>query len=285
VIPQIAFVTAAQMPKPDIETRLLVEELAGLGISAIVVAWTDPIEWSTIPLVVLRSPWDYVDRFTEFLDWAKQVDAATRLINRYEVVRWNAHKSYLLDLQRNGVPVVPMKLLPAKSKINSLGELVDADEIVVKPAVGIGAMGAMRGKADDPAVASHVCTLLDAGDVLVQPFVPSIATTGEASLIYFAGAFSHAIRKQPAAGDYRVQDHHGGTVHEYEPTSRERHVAAAALAAIPGTTLYARFDLVEWRGEPVLMELELIEPELFLRFSRQSVTEFARHLREALGED
>ena len=137
----------------------------------------------------------------------------------------------------------------------------------MKPAIGAGANGAMKARKDDPALARHLADILQSKDALAQPFVPSVAESGEVSLVYFGGRYSHAIRKLPAKGDFRVQNQHGGTLHPHEPTSRELAVGEAALAAAPMPATYARVDLVEWEGNPVVMELEMIEPELFLRRS------------------
>ena len=149
---------------------------------------------------------------------------------------------------------------------------------MVKPAVSIGAIGALRARAADPVCARHVEQLVAEGDVMIQPFVASVAAVGEVSLIYFGGAFSHAIRKQPAPGDFRVQDMYGGTVHAHQPTEAELAVADAVLARTPAPTTYARIDLVEFAGAPALMEAELIEPELFLGATAEAAMNFARVL-------
>jgi glutathione synthase/RimK-type ligase-like ATP-grasp enzyme len=279
--PQIALVTASQMPKPDSETHLLVGALEALNVSTAIVAWDRPTDWSAIPLVVLRTPWGYFRQIDEFLSWARAVNRVTRLLNPYTIVRWNAHKSYLLDLQRKGVPVVPTRLLSAGDDRNSLRDIYSG-EIVVKPAIGAGAFGAMKGGMAEARLVSHIEVLLSAGEVLIQPFVPGIAVTGELSLIFFKGVFSHAVRKLPAKGDFRVQDRHGGTVSNNQPVRLEMESALAALAAAPGATSYARVDLVNWLGSPAVMELELIEPELFLRYDPSANAVFARVLRAEL---
>jgi glutathione synthase/RimK-type ligase-like ATP-grasp enzyme len=272
----IALVTTSNLPKPDPDTGLLADELKRLGASAEIVPWDQPRDWSAYSLVVLRSPWDYPRRMAEFLPWAEGVSERTRLCNSFAVIRWNAHKGYMLDLAAKGVPIVPTRLFRASSAVHAaeLGE----GEMVVKPAIGSGAREALRGRGDDPAVAAHLRTLLAKGDALVQPFVPDVAVAGELSLIYFEGRFSHALRKTPAAGDYRVQELYGGALHSHEPTTREREVAEAALACAPAATLYARVDLVTYGGDPAIMELELIEPELFLRRSTEGLQRFAELL-------
>jgi len=285
ITPEIVLVTAAQMPKPDLDTGLLVEEVGRIGVRAAIVSWDDAIRWADIPLVVLRTPWDYSRRFDAFMEWARQVDQETRLLNPFPLVRWNGHKSYLLELEDRGVPMVPTMLLRAHDP-DALARLceISASELVVKPAIGAGANGAMRARKDDPALARHLGEILQSKDALAQPFVRGVAEAGEVSLVYFDGRYSHAIRKRPAKGDFRVQDQHGGTLHPHEPTAREIAVGSAALAAAPTRTAYARVDLVEWEGNPVVMELEMIEPELFLRRSPEGLQRFAQVLKAALDE-
>jgi glutathione synthase/RimK-type ligase-like ATP-grasp enzyme len=183
----------------------------------------------------------------------------------------------MLDLESTGVPIVPTTLLRRAAQPGLCAQIDIAHdfEIVVKPTVGLNAIGVRRGQAGDPAMLQHVTNLLTTGDVLLQPFVADVTVSGEVSLVYVDGAYSHAVRKQPAASDYRVQDSYGGAVMLHMPAKAEFDVAEAALAAAPEPALYARVDLVQYRGAPVVMELELIEPELFLRYSPQAILPLA----------
>ena len=282
--PEIALVTASHMPKPDLDSGLLVEELARIGVHAAIMPWDDTVQWADVPLVVVRTPWDYSRRFEAFMEWAGRVDRETRLLNPFPLVRWNGHKSYMLDLDAKGVPIVPTTLFRAGDlrAPERLSTIETPGELVVKPAIGAGANGAMKARKDDPALARHLAEILQSKDALAQPFVPGVAESGEVSLVYFGGRYSHAIRKRPARGDFRVQDQHGGTLHPHEPTARELAVGLAALAAAPMPSAYARVDLVEWEGNPVIMELEMIEPELFLRRSAEGLQRFAQVLKTAL---
>jgi RimK-like ATP-grasp domain len=151
-------------------------------------------------------------------------------------------------------------------------------EVVAKPAVSIGAIGALRGASNAVETAQQIRVLARSGDLLVQPFISSVLESGEASLVFFGDTFSHAIRKIPARGEYRVQDHHGGWVVSYEPTAADIDVARAALRAAPAECAYARVDLVQTDNGPVVMELELVEPALFLEEATGAVDRFARHL-------
>lgn len=277
--PRIALVTGAEMAKPDPETHYLVAALAQLGVAADIVPWDAPVDWATWPLVVVRTPWDYFRRLPEFLAWAERTRRLARFVNPYEVIDWNSHKQYLRGLAEAGIATVPTLWLDhgcgdARARLAARGW----GEVVVKPAVSIGAIGALRAEALDPACLEHLDRLVAEGDVMVQPFVASVAEAGEVSLVYFGGRFSHAIRKQPAPGDFRVQDMYGGTVHPHQPTAAELAVADAVLARTPAPTTYARIDLVEFDGAPALMEAELIEPELFLGATPEAAMNFARVL-------
>ena len=283
---RIVLVTGgATMAKPDPESHYLVDALDRIGVEAVVAPWDSPEDWAAYPLVVVRTPWDYFTRLPEFLAWAERTSKLTAVVNPYPVIEWNSHKAYLRELAAKGIPTVPTLWLDrgAGDGAARLRETGWAD-VVVKPAVSIGAVGALRAEASDPACVAHLEALLVEGDAMVQPFVDSIASEGEVSLVYFGGAFSHAIRKRPAVGDYRVQDIYGGTVQACTPAADELALAAAALAVTPAPTTYARVDLVRLSdGRPAVMELELIEPELFLGATPEAAPRFAEVLRNYVG--
>ena len=247
--------------RSDAETRPLVAALNARGVDAADAPWDDETAgWTAADLVAVRTTWDYTERRDDFLAWARQVDAATYLVNPLPVLTWNSHKRYLVELAGAGVPTVPTELLPHGGAVpDDLG----AGPVVIKPAVSAGGRGTFLGHPDD--LRDTVADLLGVGDVLVQPAVESIGRDGEVSLIRLGGTWSHAVRKLPAAGGFLVHEKHGGRLEDHTPTSREVEVAEAALARAPGDVAAARVDLVRVDGEPVVMELELIEPELFLR--------------------
>ncbi|MDO9408938.1 RimK family alpha-L-glutamate ligase [Patulibacter sp.] len=264
---QIALVTgsATAMPVPDPESHLLVAALAERGVRAALVPWDDDRDWSQVPLVLCRTPWDYVGRADEFLAWARSTGAATRLLNPAGLIGWNLHKRYLAELLERGLPVVPTTVLrhDASASARTAALAVDGD-VVIKPAISGGAMGTVRVAARTDGARDHLAGLLRDGEALVQPYLPEVED-GEVSLVLFAGELSHAVRKQPAAGDFRVQEEHGGVVLPHEPTPDEVAVARRVLEALPWPSTYARIDLVTTADGPLLMEAELIEPELFLR--------------------
>ena len=182
--------------------------------------------------MVVRSPWDYFDHLDRFLRWVDDVEAATRIVNPATVIRWNSHKGYLAEMGERGVPVLPDDSCSSRGTTDAADQLAACGwaDVVVKPAVDGGARQTLRA---DPALAeaaAHVERLVAVGDVVVQPYAPQIEA-GETSLLFFGGAFSHAVRKVPAEGDYRVQAHHGGTEHPHEPTPAELETARARHGA------------------------------------------------------
>ena len=246
-----------------------------MGLEAEVVVWHDEVDWASFDLVVIRSTWDYFDRLEEFLGWADRVDSVSRIINSPKTIRWNSHKGYLAQLGEAGIPVLPSLAL-AKGAAHAVERMLATgwDEVVIKPAVDGGARGALKGPATSPETADHLSRLVEAGDTIVQPYASSVEL-GETSLFFFGGAFSHAVRKVPKPGDYRVQALHGGSEEDHEPTPDELEVASRAMGMAPDELVYARVDLLDVAGKPTLMELELIEPDLFLRTAPGSVERFA----------
>jgi glutathione synthase/RimK-type ligase-like ATP-grasp enzyme len=283
-MPDVVLVTGRKMREPDRESHLLTAALLELGIGVEMQPWGDGFDWGSARLVVVRTPWDYSDHHEEFIRWAQQVARLTSLANPIEVLEWNSHKEYLLDLQRVGVPTIATTVVQRGTAAESQASVLrgHAGEIVIKPAISGGARGALRATADSEEAALHLAALLDRGDVLVQPLADAAMRDGEVSLIYFAGVFSHAVRKIPALGDYRVQTAHGGTVVSHKPTAAELEAGSAALGATPKPTAYGRVDLVQVAGQPTLMELEVIEPELFLGRDPQAAQRFTVHLASLL---
>lgn len=264
----LALVSARVARALDEDLPLLCSALSARGVAFDVCDWDDPaVDWSRYRLALLRSTWDYIDRYAEFNAWIERVAAATTLLNPADVVRWNTHKGYLLDLQRHGVAIVPTLMLQPGDAVT----LVEAAEMVVKPAIGAGSRDARRFCADPAAAAAHAQTLLDAGrDVLIQPYLTRVDQAGETALIYLGGRYSHAIRK----GALLAPNAHATAqlfapeaIAAREPGEDERQLADQVIAAIPFRTplAYARVDLLrDAAGAPVLLELELTEPSLFL---------------------
>ncbi|MGW6128763.1 ATP-grasp domain-containing protein [Cellulomonas sp. NPDC055163] len=272
--PHVLLLTFDDPDGHDIETPGVVDALRARGATVTVSPWRAPAV-ADVPadVVVIRSTWDYQEHPEEFR--AVLGAFAAPVLNPLDVVRWNLHKSYLLELAAAGVPTVPTTLVPAGS--DAALPPVDAPEVVLKPAVSANAWGLGRFPTGSPAAADHLRTLTTTGDVLVQPYLPEIVA-GERSVVVIGGRVSHGVRKTPAAGDFRVQASYGGTDAAHTPTDAEVAVAHAALACVPGGSdalLYARVDLVGPEDAPLLIELELVEPELFLDLAPGSAERFA----------
>ena len=283
---RIALATAADQAHTDQDDAPLLAALAAAGHEASLVPWDDPdADWGRWDAVLIRSTWDYHTRRDAFVDWACEVGGRTRLFNDAEVVRWNTHKSYLIELEERGAPIVPTAWLARGDRVD-LAALAAArgwDEVVLKPAVGAGGDGIERLAASRGQTALDA--LSDTGDVLVQPFLPSIATAGELSVILFGGRVSHAVRKRPAAGAYLVQVEHGGV---YEPVpdvpAEAAELAHWVVEATGQQLLYARVDLlVDAVGTWQVNELEVTEPNLFMDLVEGSAERLVRALEHAVG--
>ncbi len=264
----VALVTYAELLDLFPDDRPLAADLTASGLAVGVVAWDDPeFDWSATPLVLLRSPWDYYRRHDEFLAWTERVGALTRLANPAAVVRWNTHKGYLLELAARGAAVVPTALL-RRGERRDLAALASErgwGDVVVKPAVSADSWETHFVRAAELARGQeHVDRLLKERDLLVQPFLPSVESSGERCLVFLDGAYSHAVRKNALTQGGRWAGLPEGVPVEAE--ADERAAAERVLAAAGWTDLlYARVDLTrDRRGEPLLLELEVTEPTLFL---------------------
>ena len=266
------------------------------------VPWDAPAQWERYAAVLIRSTWDYHLRPAAFLEWADRVQrSGTVLWNPAAVVRWNADKRYLGELACAGVPVIPTERIARGTEID-LGQRLRQlgwEQAIVKPAIGAGSYGAARVSADDPtAGAAVLAAILEESDALVQPFLPEVCRDGEWSFIYFDDgrgtlAFSHAVLKRPASGDFRVQTEFGGTVEAAVPPPsllRQANAAAATIARLaPGPLLYARIDGVVSggvhapEGTFLLMEAELIEPALFFAYDDDAADRFGDAVARRLG--
>ncbi|BEP15947.1 hypothetical protein acdb102_42580 [Acidothermaceae bacterium B102] len=263
----VSYVEDPQDPDPDLDAVPAVAALAARGLSASIVAWTDPqVDWSAFTMVLLRSTWNYTAHYAAFLRWLDHVEGVSTVRNPPSLVRRNADKRYLADLERVGVPIVPTSFVDPTDHEDTVAALVRswpvADGLVVKPSVSAGARDTLLTRDFDAAV-GHVRKVQASGKaVLVQPYLRAVDTEGEMAVIVIAGESSHAIRKVPAL----TEGGHGDAA-EALPVSDELSAAALrVLDAEPGARnlLYARVDLVRDGDVLRLMELELIEPSLFL---------------------
>jgi hypothetical protein len=271
----VALATCAELPEPDADMAPLLAALRAAGLSAETLAWDDAdADVASARVTLLRSTWNYAEQPEAFLAWVDRAARVTALHNPPHVVRWNAHKGYLLDLEAAGVPVAPTCLL-RRGDGSSLSDVMRARgwrQAVVKPAVSaasrdtlrVGPSGIERGEA-------HLRALAAREDVLVQPFLSSVEGHGERAIAWIDGAPTHAVRKSPRfVGDPE-------SVSAAVPIADdEAALARRAVAAAPGPLLYARIDVArDDQGAPVVMELELIEPSLFFPQSPAALERYA----------
>ena len=259
-----------------------VAALAATGLAVEPRDWTAPGDLSGFDLILPLFAWGYQ---RDVAAWYALLDAMERqalpVVNAAPLLRWNSDKAYLAELGARGVAVVPTVDVPAldATTLGAARAALGGGTMVVKPAISGGADGTylLTQAADIPGEAFGQRRL-------VQPLMPGINRVGEASLFYFGGRFSHAILKRPAAGDFRVQAQFGGQETAWTPDGDALALAAAALDATPHVPVYARVDMVpDAAGAWRIMELELIEPSLFLHFAPDRGAAFAAAISRAVA--
>jgi hypothetical protein len=280
----VALASCLTLPDPDEDAAPLLIALRAAGLTAEVLAWDDPdADFGRAALTLLRSTWNYPQRPDDFLGWVSRVASVSALYNPVDVVRWNVHKRYLLDLERRGVPVVPTELVArgCDAELEPLAARRGWTEVVVKPAISAGSRGTMRVRSSElrRAGRDHLRALLTEGDVLVQPYVSSVEGYGERSIIWIDGAVTHAVRKSPRFPG----DPESVTAATVAPDEQE--LAIRAVAAAPPPLLYARVDMArDEGGHPQVMELELIEPSLFFPKCPEALERCVRAVKRQLQE-
>jgi len=264
--PRIAIATCAGYAGLKEDDDLLREALRAHGAEVTSVVWDEGgTEWDAYDLCLVRSTWDYHEKYPEFLTWTGRVETATELRNPADVIAWNSDKTYLRELSELGVPTVPTIWVDRDSNADLEAILAEQEwgEAVVKPVVDLGAKNLRRVRRGEGVTAGEHA--LRRHDAMVQPFLPSLEEQGETSLVFIAGELSHAVRKRPAPGDFRVQSIWGGTASPAQPEPSQLELSEQVLARLDELPLYARVDVVEdLDGNPALIELELIEPNLYL---------------------
>lgn len=280
-MPRVALVTSSDLPDLADDDRLIIEPLARRGIEAQPVVWDDPAaDWNRFDLSVLRSTWDYSTQRDRFLEWARSVP---RLANPAWLVEWNTDKRYLASLSSAGVPVVPTTWIVPDAD----ADLPDKGEYVIKPAISAGARDTGRYHLDDAIdralAVTHVERLQRQGKVvMLQPYLVDVDVVGETAMLHFGGRFSHAIGKPaqltgPDSGTTKRPS--AVNVVPREPSAAEREATALVMAALPAKAedlLYVRIDLVPAEdGSPLLIEVEVTEPRMFLEHGAGAAERFA----------
>jgi hypothetical protein len=287
----IALVTCAEIPELEEDDQLLIEPLAALGFATEALVWDDPtVDWDRYRLAVLRSPWDYATRRDAFVAWAASV---TRLANPASMVSWNTDKRYLAELGAAGVAVVPTAWVEPHHHWVPPSN----GHWVIKPSISAGSLDTGRYELSIPShrehAVAHVRRLQAAGrTVMIQPYLDAVDTYGETGLMFAGRRFSHAIRKGPmldgpdlGPAEREAVLYRPEIISAREPSAAELALAENVLAAIPprlGPLLYARVDLIPGPdGEPILIEVELTEPSLFLGFADGAAQRFAEAIAAA----
>lgn len=286
--PRIALATYEMAPRLAPDDERLLPALDAAGIDAEAAVWSDDaVIWETFDGVVIRSCWDYHLRIQAFTSWLARLDAGRVPVwNPPPLVEWNANKRYLLDLAQRGVATIPTMIVPrgAAQDVESIAEAEGWPRFVLKPAVSASGYEthALELPLDEPSRAT-IARVTSLSDALLQPFAAEVPREGEYSFTFIDGALSHATIKRAARGEFRVQTEHGGSVAAIEAPAALARQAAHVLTTLPEMPLYARVDGVQRGGAFLLMELELIEPNLFFELGPGSAERFADALARRLG--
>ncbi|MCX7386999.1 MAG: hypothetical protein NTX48_10065 [Planctomycetales bacterium] len=278
---RIAFLTMDSLAEFVSYDELVADCLEARGIQVDNVSWRSrTVKWDDYEMVIIRSPWDYQQAADDFITVLESIDASAAVLwNPLEVVRWNVRKTYLQELQDRGITIVPTQFVqsPTVSQMRGMFEVFASDQIVIKPVVGANANDTFWLRQDSSAAElQQIEALYSRRLALLQPFIPSVTEYGETSLVFFGGEYSHSVLKTPQTGDFRVQEEHGSRIQSIVPNPALIEFSQRVLAPIPQRTLYARVDLVELpNGQPAVMELELIEPSLYLSYDADSAARFA----------
>ena len=266
---KIALATCYTLPQLWEDDLLALPVFRENGIEAVPVVWDSPgVDWSRYRAVIIRSCWDYWVKHTAFVEWIAQLEkAGVPLWNPPKVIRWNTVKSYLQELEKKGVEIIPTAWIDQENPLTLAAEMDQRGwtEAVLKPIVSAGGHDTyriLRSEAD--AYRSALAEVLKKGTAMLQPFMPEILEQGEYSFLFYGGKFSHTVIKKGPPGEYRVQRIYGGTVKSVNSPKNGISAAETIIKCVESPLLYARVDMIERDGKFYLMELEVTEPNLFL---------------------
>ncbi len=252
------------------EDQLVMTGLIKKGLAVKKVAWTDPnFDWKSTKYVLFRTTWDYAEKFNEFADWLMDVAFKTKLINSYDLVSWNLDKHYMQDLRLEGVHTVETHFIEPKDTrtLAQIHEELGWERTVLKPAISASAKNTFKLSPENISAHEEIFSKLIFDEaMMLQPFLDNILERGEVSLMLIGGKFTHGVIKKAKPGDFRVQDDFGGSVEDYDPTEQEIALAVKTVEACETVPIYARVDIAnDLTGIPAVMELEIIEPEMWFR--------------------
>ena len=276
-----AYLTMAEPGDFVTDYDLSYAPMAARGWRVACVSWLDAnVDWDAFDAVYICTPWDYPDHLEWFIEVLERIEQSrAHLVNPLALVRWTLEKTYLRDLAQRGAAIVP-SLWFEDIDVAGVPDWFDAagsDTLVIKPVIGVNAIDAyvLTRPVDEPLLA-HLATTFAGRPFFVQPFANNILQEGEYSLFFFSGEYSHAIQKIPQPGDFRVQEEHGAEIQVATPSAELVNTARQVLALVDPEPVYVRADFVRGNnGEYWLMELELIEPSLYLRMDAAAPDRFA----------
>lgn len=282
---RIGLLTYNELPELTESDKKLIPLLAKKGIIALPVIWeqADPDMFDAL---IFRSTWDYFTKSEKFFEWIRVLKSKNVLtFNSLEIVRWNAYKFYLKELNEAGFPIIPSVFI-AKGDTTDLIDLIQGwEKAVIKPAISAGSyLTTLFEKNQVQTIATTYEKIRKSHDLIIQKFIPDIITKGEISLVYFDKKYSHAVIKTPKEGDFRIQVQFGGTYTMFMPDDGVLAVCSEILSYIKQDLLYARVDGVLIDGSFHLMEVELIEPDLYLDFHHQGHSHFADVIHQYLQD-
>ncbi|MFV1991062.1 MAG: RimK family alpha-L-glutamate ligase [Acidimicrobiales bacterium] len=285
---RVAIATCTDWPELTPDDLLLADELVKQGATVKPLIWDDPAaEWINYDGVIVRSVWDYHHRVDEFYAWVRRAAAHTPFMNSAEILNRNAHKGYMHDFGEAGLAVVPTAWITGASS-ESLVSTMRAhgwDEVILKPAVSASALQTLRVTPLNLAAGEQLLDeILPRCEAMVQPCLASVREVGETAMVFFGGDFSHAVRRPSPLDHGEDLNRLAPPLPAVEPTQEQQAVAESILAALDDTPTYARVDLVDGDdGEPLLLELEMIEPYLFLASRPASAVMFASAVLKQLA--
>ncbi|MRX27878.1 RimK family alpha-L-glutamate ligase [Kangiella sp. HZ709] len=275
---RVAIASCKDLPDWELDDQPFFQTLTEYGVEYEILPWDSAVDWSQYEACLIRTTWDYQERFEEFTQWLDNVSQQTTLLNSKAVMLWNSHKSYLKDLETAGITIAPSHWLMhgVEYDARSIMQQHGWTEGFIKPLIGANARECCRFAMTAEGISeaqSHIDRLTPNEDLVMQPYLKSVEEFGETSGIFFAGEFSHGTRKVPVKGDFRVQDDYGAKDYPYQLNDQELKLAKQALDWVNekfGSLLYARLDFLHGeQGEVYLNEMELIEPSLFFRHGGQ----------------
>ncbi|MFI5171956.1 MAG: RimK family alpha-L-glutamate ligase [Chitinophagales bacterium] len=268
-----------------LDDKMLTAELEALGLTVTRKSWSDPeFDWASARFAIFRTIWDYFKRYDEFNKWLNIAEANTSFINSIELVRWNIDKHYFIDLNNKGVHTVETIFIEKHDDVSleTVFNHLQNEQAILKPAVSGAAWHTYKINKNN--IADHEAIfkqLISEECMLLQPFQNEIIEKGEVAMMVMGGIFTHAVLKKAKPGDFRVQDDFGGTLHDYTPTKEEIAFAEKAVLACSTLPLYARVDIIRDNNDELsVMELEIIEPELWLRRFPEAAKILAGKIRE-----